>query len=364
MGPNGGHWSEQGNWLDQLSNPVVPGLSSNVRILTPMSGAGAVYTASPMMSSTVRTLTVGAGSALTLTSGSLLIVSDNESGGTVVNEGLIRLQAGTGPDAGQFIELGVPTQLLELGSGVIELEGFHSGIGMTSPLSRTLRLLGTTVRGAGQLGRSSYAIENQGLIAANRAREVLELRPNFFLGSDVGLRNFGSLRAEGGGTLRLMGGLGRFDLASGTVAAVGAGSVVSMRAGAVLVGGVLMSSGGGVFRVDVGQTVTWLGTGVGSGAVVQVADGGTIFGGNAPGGPNQIVNHGQIVLGLPGDTVGASLRPNGGGYVESDSFGDGGSGAELGPRRCQRGVPGRCGDPRQRAHDPRVWDTDRRFHRS
>lgn len=153
VGPNGGHWSEQGNWLDQLSNPVVPGLSSNVRILTPMSGAGAVYTASPMMSSTVRTLTVGAGSALTLTSGSLLIVSDNESGGTVVNEGLIRLQAGTGPDAGQFIELGVPTQLLELGSGVIELEGFHSGIGMTSPFSRTLRLLGTTVRGAGQLGR-------------------------------------------------------------------------------------------------------------------------------------------------------------------------------------------------------------------
>jgi hypothetical protein len=105
-----------------------------------------------------------------------------------------------------------------------------------------------TIRGSGQLGANTLALTNLGLVAADQATALI-IDPR---DGEDGVVNAGTLRAEGGGTLRLAG--GSFNNAAGTIEAL-AGSRVELAA-ATVTGGTLATQGDGVVGTQNGSIAT------------------------------------------------------------------------------------------------------------
>lgn len=152
--------------------------------------------------------------------------------GNLANTGEVALIAG-----GTATELELHDAALELSGGGSILMGNNVNNRITGVNGGSLVNVDNTIRGSGQIGVNTMTLSNDGLIVADQSI-ALTIDPL------VTMTNTGTLRAELGGTLRLVS--GAFENATGVIEAL-AGSVVEINAGAIN-GGILQTSGDGVIR--------------------------------------------------------------------------------------------------------------------
>ncbi len=184
-----------------------------------------------------------------------LLIADNNSdlgiSGTINNTGTIRL-----------ISVGNPTDLeiqaggaTLTGGGTLTLSNATTGINSVGSGVRFTNF-DNTIQGVGTIGQNLTAITNAagGLIDANGAG-TLTLDP-VATANDTGASflNDGILRASGGGTLLLTGSAGGAFTNNNRIEALD-GSEVQLTAAASISGGILASSGSGLFRVLGNQDV-------------------------------------------------------------------------------------------------------------
>jgi len=111
---------------------------------------------------------------------------------------------------------------------------------------------GIVISGAGQLGQNAMYLSNSGTVDANVSGDRLTVDPQ---GGADGAVNTGTLRASGGGILRLS--PGSFANTGGIIEAVGASSVVELHAASIS-GGSMQCSGGGRFTTAGNNTYSYL----------------------------------------------------------------------------------------------------------
>jgi mannose-6-phosphate isomerase-like protein (cupin superfamily)/predicted secreted protein len=146
---------------------------------------------------------------------------------------------------GSFTDVVLTADTTFTGGGVLSLRsaGRIRGTGILTNDSHTIA---GESNNSGSLGHNELGIVNTatGLIDANVSGLFLLVDPN----AASGLTNQGTMRASGGGILRLSGnGGGVFDNTGGNIAAFDA-SEVQLTLGAAIVGGTLSTTGSGVIR--------------------------------------------------------------------------------------------------------------------
>jgi len=166
--------------------------------------------------------------------------TDTRITGTITNTGSITIAAGANATD---LEVAAGGATLT-GGGTVTLSGSNARINDVGGGVETLTIANQTIQGEGNIGVNTIDVINQAgnLIHANVAGGTL------FLDAATLFTNAGTLRASGGGILRLRdAGAGDFVNTGGVIEAL-AGSVVQLTANARIVGGVLQSVDDGVVR--------------------------------------------------------------------------------------------------------------------
>lgn len=232
---SGGLFSNAANWDN--GSPNGPGFNA---IIDDGDSAVAVTLDG---SRTINHLTIGADDSLLFQNNITLTVAGN-----VTNDGLIQLNSVGNSTLLSFSGVGVQTLG---GSGIFRLGGNSAnGIGGTGTVANSAT---HTIEGAGNIGRNTLGIVNNGLIRANISGTTMTIDPS----AVGGLVNSGTIRAENGGSLVFTGnGGGLFDNDGGTIAALD-GTSVRFNNNASITGGTLTSVGSGALFVDPSQTVSF-----------------------------------------------------------------------------------------------------------
>lgn len=313
-GNGGGTFTNTGGTIEAQAGSTVRLINGAVvtggTLLT--SGTGVITTPSGGASQQVATL-----DGVTIASGSQFIGAFNSQTtllGTITNNGTMSLTSNN--LAADFFISGDVTLT---GSGVVSM-GDNAGNRIRGGAGgRLINDAGHTIQGAGQVGDSTIAITNLGLIAANLPTAMV-VDPNA-----SGMINSGTLRATNGGTLSLTGnGGGSFDNTLGTIEAQN-GSTVRLINGAVITGGTLTTSGTGIITTPVGgavqETATLDGVTVSAGSrFVGVDNSATTLRG-------ALTNNGTISLASTGQAadfvISGDVTLTGGGVMQfSDSLGN------------------------------------------
>ncbi len=272
-----GLWSPAGGW----SGCAVPTSSDAVSILA----AGSVVNVAGITAS-AATVNLGAGTALNVTNSDFYVY-----GNTFTNNGTMTLGGAAG--TASFLS----------GSGNVTFGG--TGTIVFNDLAGAARIYnggfifgsGQTVRGAGQMGITSGIFSNAGLISADVSGRNLDIDVSggsgglggggFGTGGNAGFFNTGTMRATGGGSLSLQGGLYE-NSATGVIQAL-AGSTVNLGADSRVVGGTLASVGSGFVKaIGTAQYLTDVTLSGGSNLLVQNDD---LYA------KNTLINNGTITLG-------------------------------------------------------------------
>lgn len=211
--------------------------------------SGAAVTGGTLLTSGTGSLRATSGSTLTgITLGSAATAlrfengSTNTLAGTVTNPGTITINSTSNQTDVQAGAGG----LTLAGSGIFQLNNSARLYGATGTTTIT-NSSGHTIRGAGNLGAGQLQFVNNGIVEASTSGGTLVIQP-----SNTGIDNNATLRATGGGTLSLSGGI--FDNTGGLIEAQ-TGSTVLFTSIA-LTGGTLTTSGSGTMRAVGGNTFT------------------------------------------------------------------------------------------------------------
>jgi len=158
--------------------------------------------------------------------------------GTIINNGSIALQS-----AGAVNELKLSGAVTLTGVGTLTMsDDSHNRIAGEGAGASLILDTNQIIRGSGQLGADSLVLLNRGTILAEHSTPLVidPAQP----GAD--LENDGQISAQNGGTLILQD--GQFNNTQGFITAHGAGSAVELGGKAVVYGGRLQTSSGGVIR--------------------------------------------------------------------------------------------------------------------
>ena len=191
---------------------------------------------------TIGNLTIGADDTLSFADTIDLTVA----GSSVVNNGVISLNAAGVPNVNTDINFTAPVATLS-GNGTLLLGGaFQNRVTNSSLTNELINSSAHTIAGGGQLGVNGMKLNNQGMIDANIAAGPMIVDP-----SSSNAVNTGTMRASGGGVLRLQGGV--FTNTGGFIRALD-GSVVELTggggaAGTTIVGGTLATAGSGAIQL-------------------------------------------------------------------------------------------------------------------
>ena len=171
--------------------------------------------------------------------------------GTINSNGTIQINA-----AGNNTFLRIDGAVTLSGTGTVRLSTSGGGTAFINQLvvNSTLTTAGITILGTGQIGNNGLALVNKATVLANVAGQALVLNPG-------GLTNQGLLEASGGATLVLTS--TSFNNQAGTIQVDGAGSAIQFSANAVIQGGTLMTTNGGVLGAAVSQSITLDGNALG-----------------------------------------------------------------------------------------------------
>ncbi len=222
------------------------------------------------------------------------------AGATITNNGNMTFNGGTGVGTASLQLIGNATLT---GTGTLTLQGTTQVSTRTSahgPLTNQSTIQGDT--DSGTLGADFIAIVNHGLINANVSGKTLILDP-----SAEGLtNNGGTLRASGGGILRLTTN-GSYDNTGGTIEALDGGSIIYDN-GTVLANNQNGTLTGGIYRATgPGAVVNLPGpvpTALAGGAQIIEANGGRVLFGGQPVAPAVPVV--TVVAAMPTATVGGA----------------------------------------------------------
>ncbi len=184
--------------------------------------------------------------------GNLIARNNSDLGlsGSIVNSGNIRLQS-TGNQTDMEIQAGGVTLS---GGGNVFLENSTTGIN-TALTGTRLTNADNLISGTGSIGQNTTAITNSaaGIIQANAG--TLTLDPVATAAdSGASFLNNGTLRATGGGTLILTGNGGGAFTNNDRIEALN-GSEVQLTGGVSVTGGILATTGSGLFRANASQDV-------------------------------------------------------------------------------------------------------------
>ena len=214
-------------------------------------------------------------SGVTITAGSTVEIGDAQNLtllGNIVNHGLVSLLS-----SGNSTDLKIDTSVALSGAGNVSLSNSASNrIYGTAPGSTLTVGASQTISGAGEIGRDTLTLVNQGTIQANQSNALV------INNTGTAFTNDGTLKASGAGGLVLsdatVTNLGTIDISSGSLVNISGGLIQSGSAGATkLAGGTLSASS---FAL---QSGTLSGSGTVNGTVTA-SGGGTII----PGGVGSI----------------------------------------------------------------------------
>jgi Ca2+-binding RTX toxin-like protein len=232
--------------------------------------------------------------------------------GTIHNTGSISLQTNGNNyyDGNAIISIAAGDVTLN-GGGTIVFQSagvdFNEITGSSTIVSTTLHNVDNTISGAGTIGRNAtygdsqylLAFDNQaaGTVNANVAGHALAL-------NSLTVSNAGTIKATASGTISLINATVN-QTGAGVLRADGAGSHVDLN-GATIVGGLLATSGGGLFRV-IGGTNT-LDSSTAYGAVTNAG--------------SLVVNSGNALLlvGTIHNTGTMTLQTNGNNYYDGNTI--------------------------------------------
>ena len=187
----------------------------------------------------------------TVTNSGLINVANGQNAvlqGTITNNGTLQLTS-----SGSLADLRISGPVTLAGSGTLTLGGLNSdrvfGVEGTPTTNVLINSATHTIQGGGQLGINFMGLDNQGLITANQngTTLVIDLRED-----NPTRANSGTLRADNGGTLRIV--------SSNTIANTG-GAIEALNASTVEIydttisGGTLQTAGGGIIELQ-GATLT------------------------------------------------------------------------------------------------------------
>ncbi len=179
-----------------IPRPIGAGDPSTVAFNAIIDDGDTAVTVTLNVNPTIGNLTVGADDKLLFADSFDLRVT----GGSLVNNGIISLNAMSASNTDLNFTAAVTTLS---GSGTLSLGGASQNRVTNSSVTNELINSAThTIAGGGQLGFNGMKITNQGTIDANLAGATMVVDP-----SSSNAVNTGTMRATGGGILRLQGGV-------------------------------------------------------------------------------------------------------------------------------------------------------------
>ncbi len=334
---NGGQFNNKGATIAALGAGNNVYLQNNVVVsggLLKTTGGGVIETVGG------HTATLDGISQGAITNSGTFVGTNNSTtvlNGVINNTGSILISSG-----GNLTDLHIADGTTLQGGGSVILSDNPNNrlFGNTNSGAETVTNLNNTISGAGQFGVSNsieFINEGSGVVNANGTNALI-VSPTTNAGlvsaNGGGFVNKGLMEATNTGGLVLNG--SRFNNKGGTIAALGAGNNVYLQNSAVVSGGLLKTTGGGVFETVGGQTATLDGTSQGA-----ITNSGTYVGtNNSTTVLNGVINNtGSILLSSTGNTTdlhiadGTTLQ-GGGSVILSDNpnnriFGQTNSGTEV-----------------------------------
>jgi hypothetical protein len=236
VGPATGVWSNPSNWNGGVPNNG----GGNIYNVFIDNGNPQSTTVTTDISPTINNLTIDSDDALIIGNNTSLTVNGNIS-----NAGTLSLNS-----AGNSTQLIIGSSNVTLsGGGTLTMSNNSNNI-ITGSVGTNTLTNQETIQGSGNIGNSQMALINSGTIDANQSAGTLTLQIS------NGVTNTGTLEATNGATLVITGvtngGVNVMNK-GGTIQAVGAGSIVSLE-NAIIAGGTLTTSGGGVIQTPFGYT--------------------------------------------------------------------------------------------------------------
>ncbi len=272
-----GNFDTDANWL----SGQIPTAIDDVAIV-----AAGVYTVTSSANETINSLEMEASATLAVSAGTFAINNGSGTGGlagtiaigdaatlslagTVTNSGTIKL--GSTGDTTE-LRLAGPSVTLE-GGGTISLSNSTANYIFGNSGSFRLTNVNNTIAGAGQLGDGQMVLFNGGQIVANQLIALVLDTGNFV--SNTGILKSANTSADAGGLVianTSVDNSGKND--SGKIEAIGAHTHVDLQ-GATIIGGTLITSGGGIIRTVTASTLDGQSQGVAikNRGIVRVSDG-------------------------------------------------------------------------------------------
>lgn len=228
------NWNTAANWMPTVvPNNGAGGNTYNVKI---DNGNAAVSAVTLNMGATIDNLFLDAGETLTVADGQQFLFAAGATAGTINNAGTIQINS-----TGNHTYIRPHGQLTLTGGGVLQLSNHTNNWIYREGANGSLVNVNNTIRGAGNVGWNGapMPITNQGAIVANAATPL-------HVDAAGGVTNSGAMRAEAGGTLRLLN--GTYTNTGGLIEALNA-STVELSNNATINGGTLSTTGTGQFSV-------------------------------------------------------------------------------------------------------------------
>jgi hypothetical protein len=272
-----GDFDTAANWL----SGSVPTATDDVAI-----SAAGTYTVTSSTSNTVNTLEIAASATLAVAAGTFAInngsgpsglagtiavgdAADLSLAGTINNTGTIKL--GSTGDTTE-IRIAGPSVVLQ-GGGTISLSNNAANYIFGNSGAFALTNINNTIAGAGQLGDGQLTLVNGGQIIANQVLALVLDTSNFVNNSGI-LKSTNTSANAGGLVIQNTSIDNSGSNNAGKIEAIGANTHVDLQ-NATIVGGMLITSGGGVIRTVAASTLDGQSEGVAveNTGLVQVTDG-------------------------------------------------------------------------------------------
>ena len=271
-----GDFDTADNWL----NGSVPTATDDAAIT-----AAGTYTVTSSTSNTVNTLELAASATLAVNAGVFAINAGTGprglAGTVAIGDGAVLSLAGTIDNTGTIkmgstgdtteISLTGPSVTLK-GGGTLSLSNSATNYIFGNSGAFALNNVDNTIAGAGQLGDGQMTLTNGGEIVANQLLALVLDTGNYVLNTGI-LKSTNTNAANGGLVIANTSIDNSDENNAGKVEAIGANTHVDLQ-NATIIGGTLITSGGGVIRTISSATLDGLSEGVAirNTGVVRVTD--------------------------------------------------------------------------------------------
>ncbi len=233
MGPD--NWNDSANWSPG-SVPDNNGTIYEVRIDNGDLGTASIVSLD--LSLDILSLTVDAGDRLNIQQAKALTIDDTVGTGFISNAGTVSISGLT-----STTQLLIKGDVTLDGGGTVELADSASNFLRGASGTNSLINEDNLIQGAGFLGNNNLQVINRGVVEANGTNKLTLDPPT------AGFVNKGTIRAVGGSTLKILNGTVTNTESSvdGTIEAIDSSTV--QLSGAIVDGGILRASNGGLIDV-------------------------------------------------------------------------------------------------------------------